>query len=771
MRVCVVTDWPSHPLLVGLADLLTTRYRVDVVDVTAMPAARGETPGTPSPADVYLLKSHSPAALAIAREAEEHGARVLNRAAPTELCQDRARMAERAWATGLPFPRTHEFARLSGLLAYVAGSGVPRFPLVVKSRRTGRENLVRQVGCPAELSALCDRWAQEPVVVQKYVRNDDWDLKVWVVGDRVFAGLRRSPLQATATRATLPLDAADLPSGLLDVVRDVGRAFDLEVYGADILCTRHGPLVVDVNAFPGCRGTRGAPEALATLVERAHPAAHRGMPSIAGPARRTSSRNRSSLTQGGTSPGGRGPGPAALLHAAVSALATALAPSLGRPGTDVLKVSYLRRKPGQGLVACYRAVPAPRGAPPVVSVRVREGRETAEDGAGTRARPPLPYPWTGLSLDAFPADPGLPGLPAALAPAREAAALLHAACRTLTGDPGAWAAEVRTVVVAYKPGARCVLHYRVRVASGASFSDIDLFGKVYRTEAEAVAAHRAAETIWPAGEDRTGPALVPRPLGVLGELGLVLSEAAGGGRVRDRIEGHRVLRPAGPPSRGGVPLGGVGSGEDALAGTAATLAALHSCAPGGSLTETRTGALYAARARDWSAALARQSPGHAAPLSAAAEALAAALPRTRPLRPVPVHGAFKPNQLVFCGWDRPVVTDLDSMSLGDPAADVGYFLAYLRPRRFWTGHARAREWFAEARDAFCEAYRREAGRRGGGSGDATLTRAALFEAATLLKLASRRVRHVDAARPREIAGVLAEIELCLRRFARRQILP
>ncbi|MFD0527211.1 hypothetical protein ACFQ1I_08035 [Kitasatospora arboriphila] len=41
------------------------------------------------------------------------------------------------------------------------------------------------------------------------------------------------------------------------------------MYGVDILDTPDGPLIVDVNAFPGIRGQAGAPEALAALATAA----------------------------------------------------------------------------------------------------------------------------------------------------------------------------------------------------------------------------------------------------------------------------------------------------------------------------------------------------------------------------------------------------------------------------------------------------------------------------------------------------------------------
>jgi ribosomal protein S6--L-glutamate ligase len=47
----------------------------------------------------------------------------------------------------------------------------------------------------------------------------------------------------------------------------VGREFELSLYGVDLLVTARGPVVVDVNAFPGYGGVPGASAALAAFAE------------------------------------------------------------------------------------------------------------------------------------------------------------------------------------------------------------------------------------------------------------------------------------------------------------------------------------------------------------------------------------------------------------------------------------------------------------------------------------------------------------------------
>ncbi|MFI5979757.1 RimK family alpha-L-glutamate ligase [Streptomyces sp. NPDC051555] len=265
MRIGLITPEPGHPLLAGATALLAPEHRVEALD----PGVATRLPGPP--ADVYLLKSRTPRALALAREAEALGAPVINSAAATELCQDRTVMAGLARGAGLPFAATRAYATLAEL-----ASGPPLAgPVVVKSHHSRRGDLVARVDDGARLAALADQWPAEPVVVQEFAPNDGWDHKLWAIGDRVFAALRRSELSPGGRGPTLPLPLDELPPGWVELVRAVGEVFALDVYGVDVIAAEGGgePLVVDINAFPGIRGQSGAPEALAALA--LHRGAHR----------------------------------------------------------------------------------------------------------------------------------------------------------------------------------------------------------------------------------------------------------------------------------------------------------------------------------------------------------------------------------------------------------------------------------------------------------------------------------------------------------------
>lgn len=260
MRVGLITSDAGHPLLTDTARLLAGGgHAVEVLD----PAA-GAAAAAGARADVYLLKARTPEALDLARELERRGAPVLNSAAATEACQDRTGMAGLTLAAGLPFAPTRTFASAASLPA--AAAQLP-WPMVVKSRASRKHDLVARVDEPGRLREMAERWGGEPVVVQPFAPNSGWDHKLWVVGDEVFAGLRRSELAVGGKEPARPMDR--LPDGWAELALRVGAVFALDVYGVDVIDTGCGaPLIVDVNAFPGIRGQAGAPGALAALALR-----------------------------------------------------------------------------------------------------------------------------------------------------------------------------------------------------------------------------------------------------------------------------------------------------------------------------------------------------------------------------------------------------------------------------------------------------------------------------------------------------------------------
>jgi ribosomal protein S6--L-glutamate ligase len=255
LRVRLITDKPGHTVLAEVLELLEAEPLSPEADAGAELA---------QPADLYLLHSRSPAALALAARLEAGGHRVVNSVAATTLCQDRLSMGQRLDEAGIPAPRVLYTGPLQGF-AGSSETGVPGdlFPVIVKSRANRRGDLVAAVGSDAELFVVCGSWANEEVIVQEHLPNDGWDIKAWVIGGTVYAARRPTPLDPAAERQTLPID--ELPPEWAELIAMVGTAFSLDVFGVDMVLVDGSAVVIDINAFPGFEGVPGAAAALATF--------------------------------------------------------------------------------------------------------------------------------------------------------------------------------------------------------------------------------------------------------------------------------------------------------------------------------------------------------------------------------------------------------------------------------------------------------------------------------------------------------------------------
>lgn len=86
------------------------------------------------------------------------------------------------------------------------------------------------------------------------------DIRCFVVGDRVVAAMRRQA-EAGEFRSNLhrggQASQVELSADERDTALNAARVMDLEVAGVDLLRSRKGPLVLEVNSSPGLEGIEG----------------------------------------------------------------------------------------------------------------------------------------------------------------------------------------------------------------------------------------------------------------------------------------------------------------------------------------------------------------------------------------------------------------------------------------------------------------------------------------------------------------------------------
>ncbi|WP_222266678.1 phosphotransferase [Modestobacter marinus] len=404
---------------------------------------------------------------------------------------------------------------------------------------------------------------------------------------------------------------------------------------------------------------------------------------------------------------------------------------------------YLRRKPGRGLVAVFG--PDQRGQIFTVTVDEQSLLGTADGAAAT-----------GPTVQQFPVDPKLPHLDTVMAPAGHgalASALESTARRFSDVPPDLSLLDVVAEPVRYKPGDRCVLRYRLLFGNAsaeggaAGTRTCTLVAKLYREPEEAQAADDLLSRL------RTQAAVgwTAAPLGVVPGLPLALTEDLGSSRDPvPALSGLDVVHP------------GSADALEVVRAAARALAELHTSGLDTAGLSRRTGAEEAGKAVKRARLLEQYVPELTPEVRRVTSALCSALEGlpTDMLRPG--HGSYKSSQLMV--RDGAVfLVDFDQFCLADPALDVGYFLAYLRPAGLWYRRAGRRAWFEAAAEAFLTAYLSRLAERGESAGTCAgiAGRAHVFEAALLLKIAARRANRLHSPRAGEVAAVLDEVSRSL----------
>jgi aminoglycoside phosphotransferase (APT) family kinase protein len=247
-------------------------------------------------------------------------------------------------------------------------------------------------------------------------------------------------------------------------------------------------------------------------------------------------------------------------------------------------------------------------------------------------------------VELFPLDWGLPGL-AAATDMQRMTPLLSDVTGSGEGAGVRWTCDV----LRYHPAARCVLRYTPTDARVPS-----VVGKLYARSGKSARAWEALRRLADAGVF-AGAWQVPAPLAHVPETNLVLMGDAPGRPLRDLLSERAD-----------------GRIEARLRSAASLLAALHRL-PGEGLalcTVEDEGADVLKRARE----VAVVAPALARRITALQRAISGRLTGLIADRSGFLHGCFTPNQLLVDG-DRIALIDFDAACCGDPAIDVGQFVA------------------------------------------------------------------------------------------------
>ena len=200
--------------------------------------------------------------LAVVNQFDMMGVPIVNNSQPIARSRDKLRAMQLLARAGVDIPKTVMARHPSQIHRALEMVGGP--PAILKLVR-GTQGIGVML---AETEQMAEQVVETlwslgmTVLVQEFVEESEGrDIRVIVVGSRVVAAMRRQArlgeFRSNVHRGGTGT-AVDLPAAHLRAALRATRAMHLEVAGVDLLESRGGPKVLEVNSSPGFEGIEQA---------------------------------------------------------------------------------------------------------------------------------------------------------------------------------------------------------------------------------------------------------------------------------------------------------------------------------------------------------------------------------------------------------------------------------------------------------------------------------------------------------------------------------
>jgi ribosomal protein S6--L-glutamate ligase len=213
-----------------------------------------DIPSEAPPWDAVLSRGRDLAGLGMLAAVSALGVIAINTPESIELVRNKIAMHGVLLEQDLPLPKTW-FASDAGAFRLLP---LDSFPLVVKPFDGDGSAGLALLTRPGDVDLLPGLEGKQSVyLAQELLHTDGWDLKLYGIGNRVWAVRKPSPVRfmepGAADVGIVPKRAAELvkvDARLRDIALTCGRACGLELWGVDMAMTPRGPYVIEVNDFP-----------------------------------------------------------------------------------------------------------------------------------------------------------------------------------------------------------------------------------------------------------------------------------------------------------------------------------------------------------------------------------------------------------------------------------------------------------------------------------------------------------------------------------------
>jgi ribosomal protein S6--L-glutamate ligase len=200
--------------------------------------------------------------LAVVKQFESLGTHVVNSSHSIAESRDKLRCLQVLAGAGIAVPATVMTRSLRGLKPAVEAVG--GMPVVLKVLQGTQGVGVMLVHTPVSLSSVLDtlHGLGQDVIMQQFIAEGAGrDYRVFVIGNRVVAAMRRTAPEGEF-RSNIHRGGqgklVKLPVSFQRTAIRAAKVLGLQVAGVDLMESKDGPLVLEVNSSPGFEGIEKA---------------------------------------------------------------------------------------------------------------------------------------------------------------------------------------------------------------------------------------------------------------------------------------------------------------------------------------------------------------------------------------------------------------------------------------------------------------------------------------------------------------------------------
>ena len=203
----------------------------------------------------------------IIKQFELLGIPVVNRQAPVMRAKNKIRTLQILSHHNITVPKSYVVSDSEYIDDVVEDIG--KFPVILKTVSGSHGQGVSMIESKRALKSVIEMFSKErlsdPLVIQEYIKESKGkDLRIFIVGRTIVGAMERISTKRGEFRSNFHLGGkvkiASLSKKEKELAINTMKACHLDFAGIDILRTKSGPKVIEINANPGLEGITKATE-------------------------------------------------------------------------------------------------------------------------------------------------------------------------------------------------------------------------------------------------------------------------------------------------------------------------------------------------------------------------------------------------------------------------------------------------------------------------------------------------------------------------------